>query len=89
MVADTKKCQTMINAAADELENIRAALVRLQVVSGKFSAANPSLTGTALYGKKTALVEGLAALQAAADLEVWTDLIEAKVPSHRGEALDG
>jgi len=87
MVADTKKVQTMINVAADQLTVIRAALDTLQAVKDRFVAADPDVTGTPLEGNVAALNSALADLQAEGDRQIWSDLIAAKVPSHRGEAL--
>lgn len=86
-VSDSKKVQTIINRAADEMIAIRAALVRFQATKALFVAANPSVTGTPLEGNVTALNTALTALQAEADKAIWTGLIAARVPSHRGEAL--
>lgn len=88
MVADSKKVQTMINVAADELTTIREALGRLQVIKTKFQTANPDVSGTPLEGNVTALNNALTDLQTEADRTIWTQLIAARVPSHRGKALE-
>jgi hypothetical protein len=88
MVADSKKVQTMINVAADEVTTIREALVRLQAIKIKFQTANPDVSGTPLEGNVTALNNALTDLQTEADRTIWTQLIAARVPSHRGKALE-
>lgn len=86
-LSDAKKVQTLINRAADELILMRAAMARLQATRALFVTANPSVTGTPLEGNVTALGNAITALQAELDKAIWTGLINARVPSHRGEAL--
>ena len=88
-LSDAKKVQTIINRAADEMTIIRAALVRFQATKTLFTAADPSTVGTPLDGNTAALNTALGLLQAEADKAIWTALIAARVPSHRGTALDG
>lgn len=86
-VSDSKKVQTLINRAADEMIIIRAAVARLEATRLLFVAENPNVTGTPLEGNVTTVGNAIAALKAEADKAVWTGLIAARVPSHRGEAL--
>lgn len=86
-VADSKKVQTLINRAANEMAIIRAATARLEATRLLFVAANPDVTGTPLEGNVTTVGNAIAALKAEVDKAIWTGLIAARVPSHRGEAL--
>ena len=89
MVADSKKIQSMVNVAADQLIIIRAALDTLQAVKTAYVAANPNTAGTVLAaGGAGDMNSALGDLQTAADAAIWDTLIGAKVPSHRGEALN-
>lgn len=87
-VADTKKCQTFINAIAVEALKIRASVNRLKTIRTTFQAISPSTTGTALQGNTTALNNSLNAIDTQIVLAVWQTMIDAYVPSHEGKALD-
>ncbi len=78
----------MINAAADQITIVRAAVAELGRIRALFAAANPSTAGTPLDGNTAALNSAFTALKAESDKPVWTALIAAKVPSHRGRALE-
>ena len=87
-VADTKKVQTMVNVAAEQLEIIRSALDALQAVKTAYQTENPSVAGTVLAGGNAALMNtALGTLQTAADDAIWDTLIESKVPTHKNKAL--
>jgi hypothetical protein len=88
-IADIKKVQTMINVAADQMEIIRSAVDTVVAIRTAFQAHNPDVTGTPLEGKVATLNAALNDLQGEADEEIWTELIAARVPSHRGVALEG
>lgn len=87
-IADTKKVQTMINVAGQQLEIIRAAVVTLEAVKTAFTVHNPAVTGTPLEGQVAALNAALVALRTEVDKAIWTGLIAAIVPSHRNRALE-
>lgn len=87
-VADTKKCQTLINAAAAEALIIRAAVARLKLVRTAYQTANPSTVGTVLDGNTAALNASLNAIDTEIAKAVWDTLIGGVVQSHRGEALN-
>lgn len=87
MVADTKKCQTLINAAAEEAERIRAAATRLEGLRALYNAASVSPVGTPLEGNVTAVSAWIDSVRAVADGPVPDGMIAAYVPTHRGEAL--
>ncbi len=80
---DTKKVQTLINAAAHAIEEAR----KLELVRGKYNTANPSITGTPLQGKLTILNKFLNDLDTLLNSEAANLLVDNKVASHRGKAL--
>lgn len=92
MVADTKKCQTMINTMANQAQIARAALETMQTVRDTFNTHNPDTSGTPLEGNltyiNTAINDLNTALNTGANNTVWNQMIAAHVPSHTGDALD-
>ncbi len=88
MPSDNKKVQSMINAGATAIQTIRAAIEVLEAIEVKFGIHDPSVTGTALQGNKTALATSIDNLRAEVDKTVWTTIEAAVVPSHNGKALD-
>ena len=88
MVADTKKCQTLINICAQQMTAVRAAADTMEAMRDLFVAINPDTTGTPLHGNLATLSNALTALAAEAGRAVWTQLIAAEVPSHRNKALE-
>lgn len=87
-VADTKKCQTMINIVAQQMVIIRAAVDAIETVRDTFTTINPDTTGTVLDGNLTAINSAITDLKAETDKALWTGLIAAEVPSHRNAALE-
>ena len=87
-LADSKKVQTMINVLAASVEEVRDAVARMKAVRVKFQTHNPSVVGTPLEGNVAAVNSALNALDAEVSKALWTQLIAAKVPSHRNRALD-
>lgn len=87
-LADTKKVQTMINVLAEAAEDVRAAIERMKAVRTKFQAHNPDVTGTPLEGNVAAVNTALNALDTQTSKAIWTQIIAAKVTSHRNRALD-
>lgn len=87
-IADTKKVQTMVNIAGQQMEIIRAAVTTIETVKTAFQTHNPDVTGTPLEGNVAALNAALVALRTEVDKVVWSGLIAAIVPSHRNKALD-
>lgn len=88
MVSDIKKVQTMINVLADQMTIIRSAVDTMVAVKTAYIAINPDTTGTPLEGNVATVNSALKALKAQTDSAVWTAMINAKVPSHRGEAIE-
>ena len=80
---DTKKVQTLINAAAVAIEEAR----KLETIRTKYTAASPSVTGTPLQGKLTTLNKFLNDLNTLLNSEAANLLVDNKVKSHRGKAL--
>lgn len=87
MVADTKKVQTMINRTALAMQKVREGVSEMEEVKALFQTANPDVTGTPLDGNITAVNTALTSLKAESDKDIWSTMIAAIVPSHRGEAL--
>ena len=83
MVADTKKVQTLINHMADAVEAGRAA----EVIRYAFIAANPSVIGTPLEGNLSAVNTWLTSFITDLNDPVAQGFINARIASHRGEAL--
>ena len=86
-ISDSKKCQTLINACAQEAQRIKVAATRLEAIRALYVAASPDPTGTALDGNVPAVSAWIDAVRATADGAVPDGMIAARVPSHRGEAL--
>lgn len=90
MVADTKKVQSLINRCGDAMVAIRAQIAVLEDYRDRFQAADPDLAGTPFAGQGSALATMSASidtLRTEANRAVWTALIAAKVPTHRGGGL--
>lgn len=87
MVADTKKAQTLINAAAEEAEKIQAAAARLAGLRSLYQTANVDPTGTPLDGNVAAVSSWISSVQSVAASPVADAMIAAKVPTHLGDAL--
>jgi len=86
-VADTKKVQRLMNRVADEISAMRAGMKRITELRDKYVAQNVDAKSTPLEGNVTVLTTALTNLGKALDSNVFTQLIAAKVPSHRGVAL--
>lgn len=84
---DTKKVQTMINIVAEQITIIRNAMSTIQDVKSKFQTANPDVTGTPLDGKVSSVNTAISDLQTETDKSIWTEIIDAYISTHRGQAL--
>ena len=87
-IADSKKVQSMINICAEQMLIIRAAMETMVTVRTAFQTHDPDVTGTPLEGKVATVNAALTSLNAETDAVVWTQLIAAYRPSHRGKALE-
>lgn len=87
MVSDSKKVQTFINRLANSVQEMRDQMVKINNMKQKFVTANPDVSGTPLDGNVIALNNNLSQLETELSRGIWTTLINAKQPSHRGEAL--
>lgn len=87
MASDTKKAQTLINAAAEAAEEIQAASLRLDAIRALYVAAGVDPTGTPLDGNVSAVSAWISSVSSVAFSAVATQMIDAKVDTHRGEAL--
>ena len=92
MVADTKKCQTMITICGQQILVVRAAIDTMKAVRAVFTTINPDPTGTPLEGNVALVNAALNALDGAvnagANNAVWDAMIAAIVPTHRNKALE-
>lgn len=88
MVADTKKVQTMINICANQAQIARTAASRMLAVRTAFTTHNPDVTGTPLEGNVAIVSQAITDLSAEANKGIWDAMIAARVPSHRGEAME-
>jgi len=83
MVADTKKVQTLINRMAEAVEEGRKA----ELVKDAYVIANPSVLGTPLEGNLPAINSWLTDFITILNSPVAQSFIDAKISSHRGDAL--
>jgi len=92
MVADTKKCQTMINIMGQQIQVVRVAINTMKLVRTAFTTINPDPTGTPLEGNVLLVNAALNALNDAVNTgtnnAVWDAMIAAIVPTHRNKALE-
>jgi len=92
MIADTKKCQTMINITAQQILIIRAAVDVMKQIRAIFLTINPDTTGTPLEGNvqlvNAALNDLDTTVNEGVDGAVWDAMIAAIVPTHRNKALE-
>ena len=88
VATDPKKVATMIGICANQIEIIRPAMLRIEEVKAAFLLADPDVTGTPLEGNVATVNQAIEALKAEVDKAIWTQLIAARVPSHRNEALE-
>lgn len=87
-VNKTKQVQTLVNRTAAEIEAMRAGMARIVRYRDAYQAAGIDATGTILEGRTSALVSALTTLNTALNDATFDQLIAAKVPSHRGTALE-
>jgi len=87
-IADSKKCQTLINKAAEAAEQIQQAVAMLKTLRTKFQQHNPDTTGTPLEGNVAAISNWIDDVDNISTNIVATQMIEAKVLTHQGNALE-
>lgn len=86
-IADKKKVQTLINAIANNIETMRDAMQNIKDIRSLYNTANPDVTGTPLEGNLATINNAINSLDTELQGVVWNAVINAKVPSHRGETL--
>ena len=86
-IADKKKCQTMINIVAQEVQKLQASATRLDTLRSLFVAHAPDTTGTPLDGHLPAISNWIDSVRAAADSAVPNAFLAHVVPTHRDKAL--
>ena len=86
-LSDKKKVQTFINVLGQQTQIMRNALAKIEVTQTLFEEANPDVTGTPLQGNLGIINGAIPALSVQINKSIWTDMINAIVPSHRNKAL--
>ena len=86
-VPDTKKVADLVNAAALAATAIRAQVAALKLLRTTYLAVNPSTVGTPLAGNLAALSNSIDALDTESAKAVWTTMIDAYEPTHKGSSL--
>lgn len=84
---DAVKVQSMINIVGQQAQIIRDAVAVMKEVRTAYQAINPDTTGTPLDGNETTVSNAIDDLDTEISGAVWTGMINAIVPSHRGKAL--
>jgi hypothetical protein len=87
MVADSKKCQTLINTAAEKVQELKVIATRLKACRTAYQTQGVDPTGTALEGNVAEVSVWIDDVDAVADNAAANGLISAVVPSHRSTAL--
>ena len=82
-IADTKKCQHLIDIVAEEVVKLKVVAARLQAVRTAFQTHNPSTVGTPLDGNVVAAGNWIDSVQTAADSAVANGFLAAKSGRHR------
>ncbi len=86
-IADTKKCQTLINLCAADCQRLQEIHTRLVAYRAVYQAQGVDPTGTPLEGHVGQVSAWIDEIGAVANNAVANGLIAAAVPSHRNEAL--
>ena len=86
-IADSKKCQTLINVAAAKVLELQAVSAKLQALRTAFVAQAVDPAGTPLDGHVAQISAWIDAIDAVATDAVANGLLAAIVPSHRNKAL--
>ena len=87
-IADTKKCQTLINTIGEQAKVIKAASIVMADMKARFLEVNPDTTGTPLDGQLATIAAWLASVATVANDPVAAAFISHIVPTHRNHALD-
>lgn len=87
-ISDKKKCQTLINLAAEAAEHVQVVAARLKTVRSAYQAQAVDPTGTPLDGHLAAVSTWIDNIDSVANSGVVTEMIAAKVPTHRNKALE-
>ena|GEM_PF-6904432 len=87
-VSDKKKCQTLINLCAAAAEQIQASATQLVAYRAAYLNQEVDPTGTPLDGKVAAVSSWIDDVIAVAGATVANQMIAAKVPTHKNNALE-
>lgn len=86
-IADTKKCQTLINLCAAECQRLQEIHTRLVAYRAAYLIQGVDPTGTPLEGKAALVSMWIDEIGVVANNAVANGLIAAAVPTHRNKAL--
>ena len=87
-ISDKKKCQSLINLVGQRVQSMRDDMAAIAALKAKYVTQSVDPTGTPLGGNVVALNTALTNLGTALNVNIFTQLIAAIVPSHSGDALD-
>jgi len=87
-IADPKKCQTMINLAAEAAVKLQQAASDLEDVRTKFQQHDPDTTGTPLKDNVAAVNDWINDVVNVANANVADAMIEARRLHHKNKALE-
>ena len=87
MLADNKKCQTLINIAAEQVELLKIISDKLQRCRQLYEDQNVDSTGTVLEGNISAISDWIDDVNSVANNAIAEGLISHKVSTHRNKAL--
>jgi len=87
MLSDAKKVQTIINRVSENIQKMRLEMTDIKSIRDLYISANVDPSGTQLAGNVTALNTAINSLDTELNKAIFTGLINASVPSHRGKAL--
>ena len=83
--SDSKRCQTLINKAAQAARALQLSAADLMTVRQRFLDANPDTTGTPLQGNLSAVSTWITNVNDVATSAVANQMIAAERPNHRCE----
>ena len=88
-IADTKKCQHIIDVVAEEVVKFKAVATRLEAIRTAFIAHNPSTVGTPLDGNVATISAWVDSVRTAANSAVPNGFLAAKSSRHRSPTALG
>jgi len=89
MVADSKKCQTLINIVGESVTELKRLATRLKACRTAYQTQGVDPTGTPLDGNIPAISNWIDNVDAVANSAVANGFVDAIVPTHKNNALGG